>query len=234
MTDFTPLMSFLGGTLIGVATVALMAVLGLGALDQSIVATALPRIVGDLGGMAHLSWVVTAYVLASTATMPLYGKLADQYGRRPMVFTALITFLVGSVLCGLAQDMTQLIVFRAIQGLGAGGFMPLAQIIIADLVTPAERAKRQGSIAIVFAVTSVLGPVLGGVMTDWLSWHWIFYINLPIGALALWSIARSLKKPVVTHAHRIDYLGSILLTGTIVSLLLVLALGGTEWPWDAP
>jgi len=213
---------------------ALMAVLGLGALDQSIVATALPRIVGDLGGMAHLSWVVTAYVLASTATMPLYGKLADQYGRRPMVFTALITFLVGSVLCGLAQDMTQLIVFRAIQGLGAGGFMPLAQIIIADLVTPAERAKRQGSIAIVFAVTSVLGPVLGGVMTDWLSWHWIFYINLPIGALALWSIARSLKKPVVTHAHRIDYLGSILLTGTIVSLLLVLALGGTEWPWDAP
>jgi EmrB/QacA subfamily drug resistance transporter len=213
---------------------ALMAVLGLGALDQSIVATALPRIVGDLGGMAHLSWVVTAYVLASTATMPLYGKLADQYGRRPMVFTALITFLAGSVLCGLAQDMTQLIVFRAIQGLGSGGFMPLAQIIIADLVTPAERARRQGSIAIVFAVTSVLGPVLGGVMTDWLSWHWIFYINLPIGALALWSIARSLKKPAATHAHRIDYLGSVLLTGTIVALLLVLALGGTEWPWDAP
>ncbi|WP_296946186.1 MDR family MFS transporter [uncultured Massilia sp.] len=213
---------------------ALMAVLGLGALDQSIVATALPRIVGDLGGMAHLSWVVTAYVLASTATMPLYGKLADQYGRRPMVFTALITFLAGSVLCGLAQDMTQLIVFRAIQGLGSGGFMPLAQIIIADLVTPGERARRQGSIAIVFAVTSVLGPVLGGVMTDWLSWHWIFYINLPIGALALWAIARSLKKPVVTHAHRIDYLGSVLLTGAIVALLLVLALGGTEWAWDAP
>jgi EmrB/QacA subfamily drug resistance transporter len=213
---------------------ALMAVLGLGALDQSIVATALPRIVSDLGGMAHLSWVVTAYVLASTATMPLYGKLADQYGRRPMVFTALITFLVGSVLCGLASDMNQLIVFRAIQGLGAGGFMPLAQIIISDLVAPAERAKRQGSIAIVFAVTSILGPVLGGVMTDLLSWHWIFYINLPVGALALWAIAKSLRKPAVTHAHRIDYLGSVLLTGAIVSLLLVLALGGTEWPWDAP
>jgi EmrB/QacA subfamily drug resistance transporter len=213
---------------------ALMAVLGLGALDQSIVATALPRIVSDLGGMAHLSWVVTAYVLASTATMPLYGKLADQYGRRPMVFTALITFLVGSVLCGLARDMNQLIVFRAIQGLGAGGFMPLAQIIISDLVAPAERARRQGSIAIVFAVTSVLGPVLGGVMTDWLSWHWIFYINLPVGALALWAIAKSLRKPALTHAHRIDYLGSALLTGAIVSLLLVLALGGTEWPWDAP
>jgi EmrB/QacA subfamily drug resistance transporter len=213
---------------------ALMAVLGLGALDQSIVATALPRIVGDLGGMAHLSWVVTAYVLASTATMPLYGKLADQYGRRPMIFTALATFLLGSVLCGLARNMTELIVFRAIQGLGSGGFMPLAQIIIGDLVAPADRARRQGSIAIVFALTSVLGPVLGGVMTDWLSWHWIFFINLPVGALATWAIARSLRKPAITHAHRIDYLGSVLLTGTIVSLLLVLALGGTEWPWDAP
>jgi EmrB/QacA subfamily drug resistance transporter len=213
---------------------ALMAVLGLGALDQSIVATALPRIVTDLGGMAHLSWVVTAYVLASTATMPLYGKLADQYGRRPMIFTALATFLLGSVLCGLARNMTELIVFRAIQGLGAGGFMPLAQIIIGDLVPPHERAKRQGSIAIVFAVTSVLGPVLGGIMTDLLSWHWIFFINLPVGALAFRAIARSLRKPVLTHAHRIDYLGSALLTGTIVALLLMLALGGTEWPWDAP
>jgi EmrB/QacA subfamily drug resistance transporter len=213
---------------------ALMAVLGLGALDQSIVATALPRIVGDLGGLAHLSWVVTAYVLASTATMPLYGKLADQYGRRPMIFTALITFLVGSVLCGLAQNMFQLIVFRAIQGLGSGGFMPLSQIIIGDLVPPKERARRQGSIAIVFAVTSVLGPVLGGVMTDLLSWHSIFYVNLPVGALALYAIARSLRKPAATHAHSIDYLGSILLTGAVTALLLILALGGTEWPWDAP
>jgi len=212
---------------------ALMAVLGLGALDQSIVATALPRIVTDLGGMAHLSWVVTAYVLASTATMPLYGKMADQYGRRPMIFTALATFLVGSVLCGLAGSMTQLIAFRAIQGMGAGGFMPLAQIIISDLVAPQDRAKRQGSIAIVFAVTSVLGPVLGGFMTDLLSWHWIFFINLPVGAFACWAIARSLRKPVITHAHRIDYLGSVLLTTSIVSLLLILALGGTEWPWDA-
>jgi EmrB/QacA subfamily drug resistance transporter len=212
---------------------ALMAVLGLGALDQSIVATALPRIVSDLGGMAHLSWVVTAYVLAATATMPLYGKMADQYGRRPMIFTALATFLIGSVLCGLAGSMTQLIVFRAIQGMGAGGFMPLAQIIISDLVAPQDRAKRQGSIAIVFAVTSVLGPVLGGFMTDLLSWHWIFFINLPVGAFACWAIARSLRKPVITHAHRIDYLGSVLLTTSIVSLLLILALGGTEWPWDA-
>jgi EmrB/QacA subfamily drug resistance transporter len=213
---------------------ALMAVLALGALDQSIVATALPRIVADLGGLAHLSWVVTAYVLASTATLPLYGKLADQYGRRPMIFTALITFLAGSVLCGLAQDMTQLIACRAFQGLGAGGFMPLAQIIIGDLVPPGERGRRQGSIAIVFAVTSVLGPVLGGMMTDLLSWHWIFYINLPVGAVAFHAIKRSLRKPVRTHAHHIDYLGSVLLTGFLVALLLILALGGTEWPWEAP
>jgi len=211
----------------------LMAVLGLGALDQSIVATALPRIVDDLGGMAHLSWVVTAYVLASTATMPLYGKLADQYGRRPMIFTALLTFLLGSVLCGLAQNMTELIIFRAIQGLGAGGFMPLAQIIIGDIVPPAERGKRQGMVPIVFAVTSVLGPVLGGVITDALSWHWIFYVNLPIGAAAFVIIARAMRKPVRTHAHKIDYLGSFLLTGAITAALLVLALGGTEWPWDA-
>ncbi|MCS0632588.1 MFS transporter [Telluria mixta] len=212
---------------------ALMAVLGLGALDQSIVATALPRIVGDLGGMNHLSWVVTAYVLASTATMPLYGKLADQYGRRPLIFTALATFLFGSVLCGFAQSMTQLIAFRAIQGMGAGGFMPLAQIIIGDLVPPQERARRQGSIAIVFAVTSVLGPVLGGMMTDLLSWHWIFFINLPVGAVAFHAIARSLRKPVRTHAHRIDYVGSVLLTVSITALLLILALGGTEWAWDS-
>lgn len=211
----------------------LMAVLGLGALDQSIVATALPRIVDDLGGMAHLSWVVTAYVLASTATMPLYGKLADQYGRRPMIFTALLTFLLGSVLCGLAQNMTELIIFRAIQGLGAGGFMPLAQIIIGDIVPPAERGKRQGMVPIVFAVTSVLGPVLGGVITDALSWHWIFYVNLPIGAAAFVIIARAMRKPARTHAHQIDYLGSALLTGAITAALLVLALGGTEWPWDS-
>lgn len=213
---------------------ALMTMLGLGALEQSIVATALPRIVADLGGMAHLSWVVTAFVLASTAAMPLYGKLADQYGRRPMIFTALTTFLIGSVLCGLAQDMTQLIVFRAVQGLGAGGFMPLAQIIIGDIVPPDQRARRQGSIALVFAVASVLGPVLGGVMTDLLSWHWIFFINLPVGVVAFRALARSLRRPAAMQAHRIDYLGSLLLTGSITALLLVLALGGTEWPWGAP
>ncbi len=213
---------------------AMMAVLGLSALDQSIVATALPRIVADLGGMAHLSWVVTAYVLASTATMPLYGKLADQYGRRPMIFAAMGAFLLGSALCGLAQDMTQLIVFRALQGVGAGGFLPLAQIIIADIIPPAERGKRMGMVPVVYAATSLLGPVLGGLITDALSWHWTFYVNLPVGAVAFYAIARALHKEKVHHAHRVDYLGSVLMTGSITSALLVLALGGTEWAWDSP
>lgn len=212
----------------------IMTVIGLGALEQSIVATALPRIVGDLGGMAHLSWVVTAYMLASTATMPVYGKLADQFGRRPMMFTALLTFLLGSALCGLAQNMVELIVFRAIQGLGAGGFMPLAQIIIGDIIPPAQRARRMGAVPIVYAVASVLGPVLGGVITDALSWHWIFYVNLPVGAAAFFLIARAMRKPVRTHAHRIDYLGSVLLTACITAALLVCTLGGTEWRWDGP
>ncbi|WP_229208129.1 MDR family MFS transporter [Duganella sp. Root198D2] len=213
---------------------AMMAVLGLSALDQSIVATALPRIVADLGGMAHLSWVVTAYVLASTATMPLYGKLADQYGRRPMIFAAMAAFLLGSALCGLAQNMTQLIVFRALQGVGAGGFLPLAQIIIADIIPPAERGKRMGMVPVVYAATSLLGPVLGGLITDALSWHWTFYVNLPVGAVAFYAIAKALHKEQVHHAHRVDYLGSVLMTGAITSALLVLALGGTEWAWDAP
>ncbi|MYM22279.1 DHA2 family efflux MFS transporter permease subunit [Duganella sp. FT135W] len=211
----------------------LVIMIALAALDQSIVATALPRIVSDLGGMAHLSWVVTAYVLASTATMPLYGKLSDQYGRKPLLYTAIIIFLIGSALCGLAQNMVELIAFRAIQGLGAGGFMPLAQIVIADLIPPAERGKRQGSIAAVYAATSVLGPVLGGLMTDWLSWHSIFYINLPVGALAMYVIAKSMPHDKKHHAHKIDYLGSVLLTGAITAALLVLALGGNEWPWHS-
>lgn len=211
----------------------LVIMIGLSALDQSIVATALPRIVTDLGGIAHLSWVVTAYVLASTAMMPLYGKLSDQYGRKPLLYTAIATFLAGSALCGLAQNMTELIAFRAIQGLGAGGFLPLAQIVIGDLVPPAERGKRQGSIAAVYAVAGVLGPVLGGLLTDWLSWHWIFYVNLPMGAAALYVISQSLHHTSPHHAHKIDYLGSVLLTGAVTAALLVLALGGTQWPWNS-
>jgi EmrB/QacA subfamily drug resistance transporter len=211
--------------------IGLMIVLGLGALDQSIVSTALPRIVSDLGGMARLTWVVTAYVLASTSVMPLYGKLSDQYGRKPMIYVAVVTFLLGSVLCGAAQNLTQLIIFRAVQGLGAGGLLPLSQIIIGDLVPPSARGRKQGLIAAVFAVCSVVGPVLGGVITDLLSWHWIFYVNLPIGAVALVVIARALRRPHFAQAHRIDYLGAVILTSCTTAFLLILTLGGTEWPW---
>jgi EmrB/QacA subfamily drug resistance transporter len=214
--------------------IGLMIVLGLSALDQSIVATALPRIVSELGGVARLSWVVTAYVLTSTATMPLYGKLSDQYGRKPALYGAIVVFLLGSALSGAAQSLLQLILFRAIQGVGAGGLLPLSQIIIGDLVPPAERGRRQGAIVAVFAVCSILGPVVGGAITDLLSWHWIFYVNLPIGALSLAVVARALRHSRPRVAHRIDYLGAALLTVAATTGMLVLALGGTEWPWNSP
>lgn len=210
---------------------ALMVVMALAALDQSIVATALPRIVRELGGVQHLSWVVTAYVLASTAVMPLYGKLSDQHGRKPVLHAAIGLFLLGSLLCATAHSLFQLIAFRAVQGLGAGGLMPLAQIIIGDLVPPARRGRRQGAVVAIFAVCSVLGPVLGGVITDLLSWHWIFLVNLPVGALSLVVITRALHHADTLRERQIDYAGAALLTGATMAFLLVLTLGGTEWPW---
>jgi EmrB/QacA subfamily drug resistance transporter len=212
----------------------LLMVIGLGALDQSIVATALPRIVGDLGGITRLSWVVTAYVLTSTATMPLYGKLSDQYGRKLMIYIAVGVFLLGSVLSGLAQNMNQLILFRAVQGLGAGGFLPLAQITIGDLVSMRQRGRYQGLFASIFAISSVAGPVLGGVITDALSWHWIFYVNIPFGGLALGMIAVALHRPQVKRGRRIDYAGAFLLTASTTLLLLALSLGGNSYSWDSP
>lgn len=212
----------------------LMMVIGLGALDQSIVATALPRIVGDLGGITRLSWVVTAYVLTSTATMPLYGKLSDQYGRKPMIYVAVGVFLLGSALSGLSQSMTQLILFRAVQGLGAGGFLPLAQITIGDLVSMRRRGRYQGLFASIFAASSVAGPVIGGFITDWLSWHWIFYVNIPFGALAMGMIAIALRRPQVRRGRRIDYWGAILLTVATTLLLLALSLGGNAYSWQSP
>ncbi|MGP4048037.1 DHA2 family efflux MFS transporter permease subunit [Streptomyces sp. 2A115] len=206
----------------------------LAALDQTIVSTALPTIVSDLGGMDHLSWVVTAYLLAATAATPLWGKLGDQYGRKKLFQTAITIFLIGSALCGMAQNMPQLIGFRAIQGLGGGGLMVLSMAIVGDLVSPRERGKYQGLFGAVFGATSVLGPLLGGLFTEHLSWRWVFYINLPIGVVALAVIATVLHIPVRSQKHTIDYLGTFLIASVATCLVLVASLGGTTWDWSSP
>jgi EmrB/QacA subfamily drug resistance transporter len=209
----------------------LMLALTLASLDQNIVATALPRIVSDLGGLAHLSWVVTAFMVTSTISTPLYGKLSDIYGRKSLYFVAIIIFLIGSVLCGMAATMFQLILFRALQGLGAGGLVTLAQTTVGDLIVPRERGKYQGLFGAVFATCSVAGPLLGGIITDALSWRWIFYVNLPVGAAALTLIAIGLKHHGRPVEHKIDYAGVALLTGGTVCLLLLLSWGGSVFPW---
>jgi len=209
----------------------LMLALTLASLDQNIVSTALPRIVSDLGGLAHLSWVVTGFMVTSTISTPLYGKLSDIYGRKALYFVAIGIFLLGSILCGLATDMFQLIAFRALQGLGAGGLITLAQTTVADLIVPRERGKYQGLFGAVFAACSVAGPLLGGIITDTLSWRWIFYVNLPVGAAALILIAIGLKQHSRQVEHTIDYAGAGLLTCGTVCLLLLLSWGGSLFPW---
>ncbi|MEV7847477.1 MDR family MFS transporter [Streptomyces cyaneofuscatus] len=216
-----------------VAIGALLLGMLLAALDQTIVSTALPTIVSELGGLDHLSWVVTAYLLAATAATPLWGKLGDQYGRKKLFQTAIVIFLIGSALCGMAQNMPQLIGFRALQGLGGGGLMVLSMAIVGDIVTPRERGKYQGLFGAVFGATSVLGPLLGGFFTQHLSWRWVFYINLPIGVVALLVIAAVLHIPVHREKHTIDYLGTFLIASVATCLILVASLGGTTWAWGS-
>jgi EmrB/QacA subfamily drug resistance transporter len=212
----------------------LMLALMLASLDQNIVGVALPRIVSDLGGLSHLSWVITSFMLTSTTTTPLYGKLSDMYGRKPLFITAILIFLAGSCLCGLSGSMNQLVVFRGIQGLGAGGLITLAMTTIADLVSPRERGRYQGYFGAVFALSSIAGPLLGGFITDALSWRWIFYVNLPIGALALLFFIFGFHRPRHVVSHRIDYAGAVLLTAATAALLLVLTWGGEQYAWSSP
>jgi EmrB/QacA subfamily drug resistance transporter len=210
---------------------ALVLVLLLAALDQTIVATALPTIVGDLGGLEHLSWVVTAYLLAATVSGPLYGKLGDLYGRKELLQGAIVLFLLGSILCGISQNMSQLIVFRGVQGLGAGGLLVLSMAVVGDLASPRERGRYMGMFGAVFGVATAIGPVVGGFFVDHLSWRWIFYINLPLGAIALSVIAVVFHSRVAHVRHTIDYLGAVVLTAGLAAIVLFTSLGGTTYGW---
>ncbi|WP_126225597.1 MDR family MFS transporter [Burkholderia ambifaria] len=218
----------------GLVIAALLLVMLLSALDQTIVSTALPTIVGELGGLDQLSWVVTAYLLSSTVVLPLYGKLGDLYGRKIVLQAAIVLFLAGSALCGIAQDMTQLIVLRALQGLGSGGLMVVTMAAIGDLVPPDRRARYQGMFGGVYGLATIVGPLLGGFLVEHLSWRWIFTINLPLGALAL-AVIGIVFRPHTAHVkHRIDYMGAAFLATALTCVILFTSEGGSLLPWSSP
>jgi EmrB/QacA subfamily drug resistance transporter len=217
-----------------VAFSGLLLVMLLAALDSTIVSTALPTIVGELGGLEHLAWVVTAYLLAQTVVTPVYGKLGDLYGRKVVLQSGIVLFLAGSALCGLSGNMTQLILFRAIQGLGGGGLNVTTQAIVGDIVPPRERGKYQGFFGAVFGLASIAGPLLGGFFTTHLGWRWIFYVNLPLGIVALVVLAATLPTQSVRRSHAIDYAGSALLAVVLASITLVADLGGMTYAWSSP
>jgi EmrB/QacA subfamily drug resistance transporter len=212
----------------------LMVAIFLASLDQTIVATALPRIASDLGGLGQYSWVFTAYLLAATITVPIYGKLGDIYGRRPVILGAITIFVTGSALCGLAQNMTELVLFRGLQGLGAGGLIPLALATIGTVVPPRDRGKYQGLIGATFGASSIMGPAIGGLIVDNMSWRWIFYVNVPVGGLALLTVAATMPKQKERIQRSIDWLGAGLLAVGTASVLLALIWGGKTYPWGSP
>jgi EmrB/QacA subfamily drug resistance transporter len=224
----------LGHRQVLVAFSGLSLVMLLAALDSTIVSTALPTIVGELGGLEHLAWVVTGYLLAQTIVTPIYGKLGDLYGRRSVMQSAIVLFLVGSALCGMSRNMTQLILFRAIQGLGGGGLNVTTQAIVGDIVPPRERGRYQGIFGALFGLGSIAGPLLGGFFTTHFSWRWIFYVNLPLGVVAMVVLAATLPARTPRRVHAIDYAGAALLAVTLSAITLVADLGGAARPWSSP